>query len=56
MGKSIPEEQRAAMLALIPLARFGEPDELASAILFFCSELASYITGQTLHVNGGWWG
>ena len=56
MGKSIPDEQRAAMLALVPLARFGEPDEIAGAILFLCSELASYVTGQTLHVNGGWWG
>jgi 3-oxoacyl-[acyl-carrier protein] reductase len=56
MGKSIPEEQRAAMLALIPLARFGEPDEIANVILFLCSNLASYMSGQTLHVNGGWWG
>ena len=56
MGKSIPEEQRAAMLAMIPLGRFGEPMEVANAILFLCSEMASYITGQTLHVNGGWWG
>jgi 3-oxoacyl-[acyl-carrier protein] reductase len=56
MGKSIPEEQRAAMLALVPLARFGEPDEIASVIFFLCSHLASYVTGQTLHVNGGWWG
>ena len=56
MGKSIPEEQRAAMLALIPLARFGEPDEIANVILFLCSNLASYVSGQTLHVNGGWWG
>lgn len=56
MGKSIPEEQRAAMLSLVPLARFGEPDEIASVILFLCSTLASYVTGQTLHVNGGWWG
>ena len=56
MGKSIPEEQRAAMMPLVPLARFGEPDEIASVILFLCSELASYVTGQTIHVNGGWCG
>jgi len=56
MGRSIPEEARAAMLPLIPLGRFGEPAEIASVILFLCSPLASYMTGQTLHVNGGWWG
>jgi 3-oxoacyl-[acyl-carrier protein] reductase len=55
MGKTIPEEVRARMLAEIPLNRFGEPDEIADAILFLASDLASYVTGQTLHVNGGWW-
>jgi len=56
MGKTIPDEVRAQMLANIPLKRFGEPSEIASVILFLCSDLASYVTGQTLHVNGGWWG
>ena len=56
MGKMIPDEQRATMLSLIPLGRFGEPDEIANVILFLSSELASYVSGQTLHVNGGWWG
>jgi 3-oxoacyl-[acyl-carrier protein] reductase len=55
MGKSIPEAAREQMLHQIPLHRFGEPHEVASVILFLCSDLASYITGQTLHVNGGWW-
>jgi 3-oxoacyl-[acyl-carrier protein] reductase len=55
MGKSIPETARAEMLRQIPLAHFGEPDDIANAILFFCSDLAKYITGQTLHVNGGWY-
>ncbi len=55
MGKSIPEEARQQMLTQIPLRRFGEPDEIASVILFLCSPLSSYMTGQTLHVNGGWW-
>jgi len=56
MGKSIPEASRADMLAQIPLGRFGTPDDIAHAILFLCSPLADYITGQTLHVNGGWIG
>ena len=55
MGKSIPDQARQQLLAQIPLRRFGEPDEIASTILFLCSPLSSYITGQTLHVNGGWW-
>ncbi|MDZ4687949.1 MAG: 3-oxoacyl-ACP reductase FabG [Planctomycetaceae bacterium] len=56
MGQSIPEDVREQMLAQIPLKRFGEPDEIANVILFLCSDLAAYVTGQTLHVNGGWWG
>ncbi len=55
MGKSIPEEARQQMLAQIPMQRFGEPEEIASVILFLCSSMSSYMTGQTLHVNGGWW-
>lgn len=56
MGKTIPPEVREQMLAQIPLRRFAEPEEIASVILFLCSDLAAYVTGQTLHVNGGWWG
>lgn len=56
MGESIPEAARQEMLRQIPLGRFGTPEEIASAILFLCSPLASYITGQTIHVNGGWLG
>jgi 3-oxoacyl-[acyl-carrier protein] reductase len=55
MGASIPAAAREQMLAQIPLGRFGDPDEIASVILYLCSDLASYVTGQTLHVNGGWW-
>lgn len=56
MGKTIPEEVRAGMIAQIPLARFGEPEEISNVILFLCSDLASYVTGQTIHANGGWLG
>lgn len=55
MGQSIPEENRKAMIANIPLGRFGEPDEIAQVVLFLCSGMASYVTGQTIHINGGWW-
>ena len=56
MGESIPAAARDQMLTQIPLGRFGQPDEIAAVILYLCSDLASYVTGQTLHVNGGWWG
>jgi len=56
MGKSIPEAAREEMLKQIPLGRFGEPDEIANVILFLCSPLADYVTGQTIHANGGWYG
>ena len=56
MGRTIPAESLDAMLEEIPLRRFGEPREIAEAILFLVSPMASYVTGQTLHVNGGWWG
>lgn len=55
MGKAIPEDVRKEMLKSIPLGRFGEPDEIGKVILFLCSDLASYVTGQTIHVSGGWW-
>ena len=41
------------MLANIPMGRMGTPDEIGSAVAYLASEEASYITGQTLHVNGG---
>lgn len=56
MGKSIPGEARLEMLKQIPLGRFAEPEEIANAILFLASPLADYITGHTIHVNGGWIG
>ena len=56
MATTIPEEVRAEMLKNIPLKRFGEPAEVAHVALFLCSPLASYVTGQTIEVNGGWRG
>jgi 3-oxoacyl-[acyl-carrier protein] reductase len=56
MAETIPEEARARMLPEIPLGRFGVPAEVAGVILFLCSPLAAYVTGQVLHVNGGWYG
>ena len=56
MGQSIPEENRQQMIKQIPLSRFAEPNEISDVILFLCSDLSSYVTGQTIHVNGGWWG
>ena len=56
MGESIPEENKKWMISQVPLARFGEPEEIANVVLFLASDLASYVTGQTIHVNGGWWG
>lgn len=53
MTRVLPEEQRAAMLTQIPLNRLGEGDDIANAVLFLASEAGAYITGETLHVNGG---
>ena len=55
MGKSIPEENRKVMLTNVPLGRFAEPSEIADAVVYLASDMSSYVTGQTLHVNGGWW-
>jgi 3-oxoacyl-[acyl-carrier protein] reductase len=56
MAATIPENVRAEMMKNIPLARFGAAEEVASVVLFLCSPLASYISGQTIEVNGGWRG
>lgn len=53
MTRNLPEEAKKYMLGQIPLGRVGEPDDVAAAILFLCSDEASYITGQVLRVNGG---
>ena len=53
MTKSLPDAQRAVLLAKIPLGRLGEADEIAAAVAFLAGPRAAYITGAVLHVNGG---
>lgn len=55
MGKTLPEQALAEMLRQVPLGRFADPREIADVVLFLCSDLASYVTGHTVHVNGGWY-
>jgi 3-oxoacyl-[acyl-carrier protein] reductase len=53
MTRALSEEQRAALLRQIPAGRLGTPAEVAAAVLFLVSPQAAYITGETMHVNGG---
>jgi 3-oxoacyl-[acyl-carrier protein] reductase len=53
MTKELAEENRAAMLGQVPLGHLGESDDIANAVLFLASQGGAYITGETLHVNGG---
>lgn len=53
MTKGLPEEQQTALKSQIPLGRLGSPDDIAHAVAFLASPQAGYITGTTLHVNGG---
>ncbi|MFH1393201.1 MAG: 3-oxoacyl-ACP reductase family protein [Patescibacteria group bacterium] len=50
----IPEEEMKKILADIPLKRIGKPEEISAAVVFLASEEASYVTGATLYVDGGW--
>ena len=53
MTQALPETQRELLLKQVPAGRLGQPEDIASAVAFLASDAASYITGTTLHVNGG---
>ena len=53
MTDSLPDEQKAVLASQIPMGRLGTVDEIAKAVLFLASDNASYITAQTIHINGG---
>ncbi|PVZ87961.1 3-oxoacyl-ACP reductase FabG [Serratia sp. S1B] len=53
MTRALTEDQRAGILAQVPASRLGDAKEIASAVAFLASDEAGYITGETLHVNGG---
>ena len=53
MTDKLSEEQRGRIMAAIPMGRFGAPDDIAAAAIYLASAEAGYMTGQTLHINGG---
>ncbi len=53
MTDSLNEKQRDAIMGTIPMKRMGKAGEIAAAVAFLCSDEAAYMTGQTLHINGG---
>jgi 3-oxoacyl-[acyl-carrier protein] reductase len=53
MTRSLPDDYKNQLLSKIPLARLGSPKDIANAVTFLASDNASYITGETLHINGG---
>ena len=53
MTEKLDEKFKEAIISKIPSARLGEPDDIANAVLFLCSNQSSYINGETLHINGG---
>lgn len=53
MTRELPDSQRDALLGSIPLGRLGRPEEIAAVVAFLASDAAAYVTGETIHVNGG---
>ncbi len=53
MTEKLDEKLKETIISKIPSSRLGEPDDIANAVLFLCSDQSSYINGETLHVNGG---
>ena len=53
MTDKLNEKQKEAILAMVPANRLGSPDDIAAAVVYLASDEAAYVTGQTLHVNGG---
>ena len=53
MTNQINEDYKNALKSKIPLDKFGDPNDVANTVLFLCSDLSDYITGETIHVNGG---
>ncbi len=53
MTRDLPDAQRTTLLGHIPLGRLGRPEEIASVVAFLASDAAAYVTGETIHVNGG---
>jgi len=55
MTRSMPEAVTQQFLTQVPLGRIGQVEDVVSAVLFLCSPLTGYITGQVIHVNGGFY-
>ena len=53
MTEKLDDKFQEAIISKIPSGRFGDPNDIANAVLFLCSNQANYINGETLHVNGG---